>query len=196
MFLIILYIINTLFVMGLLSVIYFIITNPRVITILLTNFILFYNEKIGQIVVFNVILIYLALVIIAILERLFKKPKSIKITSDNGNVEITATTLETLSKNYLEEKEIIKFSKVKVNTSFNKANILTYLECYTTTNLNEKLANTKNELSEYIFKMTGVKVNKINFKVTKINSEKIVETKNITNPEIIGDDIASTSIVL
>ena len=106
MFLIILYIINTLFVMGLLSVIYFIITNPRVITILLTNFILFYNEKIGQIVVFNVILIYLALVIIAILERLFKKPKSIKITSDNGNVEITATTLETLSKNYLEEKDI------------------------------------------------------------------------------------------
>ena len=196
MFLIILYIINTLFLMGLLSVIYYTITNPRVVTILLTNFILFYNENIGQILFLSVMLIYLLLLIISVLEKIFKKTKGIKIKNKNGNIEITATTIETLSKNYLEEKEIIKFSKVKVNTIFNKANIITYLECYTTTNLNEKLANTKKELIEYIFKITGVKINKINFKVTKINSEKILETKNITNPEIIGDDILSTSIGL
>lgn len=196
MFLIIVYIINILLIMGLLSTLYFIVVNPGLVSSILTKIAIFSNDKLGQIIIFVSIVTYISILVLSLLEKLFKKPGSIKVKNENGFVEITMNTIESISKNFLENKEIIRYAKLKVYTGFGSINITAILECYTTDNLNEKLGKIKEELNEYVQKMTGIRANRINLKVSKINPEKIIETTNVLNTEVIGEDITTDSVVL
>ncbi|WP_068269110.1 Asp23/Gls24 family envelope stress response protein [Caviibacter abscessus] len=196
MFLVILYIINIMLIIGLLSTLYFIVVNPILVSTILTKLAIFSNEKLGQIIIFVSIVTYISLLVLSLLEKLFKKPGSIKVRNENGFVEITMNTVETLSKNFLENKEIIRYAKLKVYSGFGSVNIIAVLECYTVEDLNEKLGKIKEDLGEYVQKMTGIKPNRINLKVSKINPEKVIETTNISNTEVIGEDITVDSVIL
>ena len=138
-------------------------------------------------------MIYILIVLIAIIEKLFKKKKVIKSTSSNGNVEVSVDTINDISKKFLESKSIVKNAKVEAAVSFSSLSIYSNVETFNVENLNGKLSEIQNELKEYIDLMTGIKVKSVVIKIIKINPETIIENSEIVEsieiPETVDEVI-------
>ena len=124
-------------------------------------------------------MIYILIVLIAIIEKLYKKKKVIKSTSSNGNVEVSVDTINDISKKFLESKSIVKNAKVEAAVSFSSLSIYSNVETFNVENLNVKLSEIQNELKEYVDLMTGIKVKSVVIKIIKINSETVIENSEI-----------------
>ena len=129
-------------------------------------------------------MIYILIVLIAIIEKLFKKKKVIKSTSSNGNVEVSVDTINDISKKFLESK-----SKVEAAVSFSSLSIYSNVETFNVENLNVKLSEIQNELKEYVDLMTGIKVKSVIIKITKINSETVIENSEIVESVEVSEEV-------
>ena len=134
-------------------------------------------------------MIYILIVLIAIIEKLFKKKKVIKSTSSNGNVEVSVDTINDISKKFLESKSIVKNAKVEAAVSFSSLSIYSNVETFNVENLNVKLSEIQNELKEYIDLMTGIKVKSVVIKIIKINSETIIENSEIVESLEVSEEV-------
>ena len=134
-------------------------------------------------------MIYILIVLIAIIEKLFKKKKVIKSTSSNGNVEVSVDTINDISKKFLESKSIVKNAKVEAAVSFSSLSIYSNVETFNVENLNGKLSEIQNELKEYIDLMTGIKVKSVVIKIAKINSETIIENSEIVESLEVSEEV-------
>ena len=140
-----------------------------------------------------VAMVYILIVLIAFIERLFKKKKVIKSSSSSGNVEVSVDTINDISKKFLESKSIVKNAKVESVVSFSSLSIYSNVETFNVENLNVKLSEIQNELKEYIDLMTGIKVKSVVIKIIKINPETIIENSEIVEsveiPETVDEVI-------
>ena len=134
-------------------------------------------------------MIYILIVLIAIIEKLFKKKKVIKSTSSNGNVEVSVDTINDISKKFLESKSIVKNAKVEAAVSFSSLSIYSNVETFNVENLNVKLSEIQNELKEYVALMTGIKVKSVVIKIIKINSETVIENSEIVESLEISEEV-------
>ena len=134
-------------------------------------------------------MIYILIVLIAIIEKLFKKKKVIKSTSSNGNVEVSVDTINDISKKFLESKSIVKNAKVESVVSFSSLSIYSNVETFNVENLNVKLSEIQNELKEYVDLMTGIKVKSVIIKITKINSETVIENSEIVESVEVLEEV-------
>ena len=134
-------------------------------------------------------MIYILIVLIAIIEKLFKKKKVIKSTSSNGNVEVSVDTINDISKKFLESKSIVKNAKVEAAVSFSSLSIYSNVETFNVENLNVKLSEIQNELKEYVDLMTGIKVKSVIIKITKINSETVIENSEIVESVEVLEEV-------
>ncbi|MGP1494788.1 MAG: alkaline shock response membrane anchor protein AmaP [Streptobacillus sp.] len=134
-------------------------------------------------------MIYILIVLIAIIEKLFKKKKVIKSTSSNGNVEVSVDTINDISKKFLESKSIVKNAKVEAAVSFSSLSIYSNVETFNVENLNVKLSEIQNELKEYVDLMTGIKVKSVVIKIVKINSETVIENSEIVESLEISEEV-------
>ena len=134
-------------------------------------------------------MIYILIVLIAIIEKLFKKKKVIKSTSSNGNVEVSVDTINDISKKFLESKSIVKNAKVESVVSFSSLSIYSNVETFNVENLNVKLSEIQNELKEYVDLMTGIKVKSVIIKITKINSETVIENSEIVESLEVSEEV-------
>lgn len=134
-------------------------------------------------------MIYILIVLIAIIEKLFKKKKVIKSTSSNGNVEVSVDTINDISKKFLESKSIVKNAKVEAAVSFSSLSIYSNVETFNVENLNIKLSEIQNELKEYVDLMTGIKVKSVVIKIVKINSETVIENSEIVESLEISEEV-------
>lgn len=119
---------------------------------------------------------YLLIYFLSLIERLFKKPNTIKAKGKNGNLEVQLETINDLSKNFLEQKDLIIKSEVLTYKYFSKIIINAKVQTYSVENLNEKLIEIQNELKEYILLMTGLQVREVVLKIAKISNEKLEKT--------------------
>lgn len=124
-------------------------------------------------------MVYILIVLIASIEKLFKKKRVIKSSGSNGNVEVSIETINDISKKFLESKTIVKNAKVESAVSFSSLSIYSNVETFNVENLNGKLSEIQNELKEYIDLMTGIKVKSVVIKIIKINPETIIENSEI-----------------
>lgn len=116
---------------------------------------------------------YILLFILSLIEKLFvKKTNVIKAKGKNGNLEVQAETINELSKNFLEQKDLILKSEVITHKYFSKIIINAKLQTLSVENLNEKLIEIQNELKEYIYVMTGIQVREVVLKIAKITNER------------------------
>ena len=134
-------------------------------------------------------MIYILIVLIAIIEKLFKKKKVIKSTSSNGNVEVSVDTINDISKKFLESKSIVKNAKVESVVSFSSLSIYSNVETFNVENLNVKLSEIQNELKEYVDLMTGIKVKSVVIKIIKINSETVIENSEIVESLEVSEEV-------
>ena len=134
-------------------------------------------------------MIYILIVLIAIIEKLFKKKKVIKSTSSNGNVEVSVDTINDISKKFLESKSIVKNAKVESVVSFSSLSIYSNVETFNVENLNVKLSEIQNELKEYVDLMTGIKVKSVVIKIVKINSETVIENSEIVESLEVSEEV-------
>ena len=134
-------------------------------------------------------MIYILIVLIAIVEKLFKKKKVIKSTSSNGNVEVSVDTINDISKKFLESKSIVKNAKVEAAVSFSSLSIYSNVETFNVENLNVKLSEIQNELKEYVDLMTGIKVKSVVIKIIKINSETVIENSEIVESIELSEEV-------
>lgn len=134
-------------------------------------------------------MIYILIVLIAIIEKLFKKKKVIKSTSSNGNVEVSVDTINDISKKFLESKSIVKNAKVEAAVSFSSLSIYSNVETFNVENLNVKLSEIQNELKEYVDLMTGIKVKSVVIKIIKINSETVIENSEIVESIELSEEV-------
>ena len=134
-------------------------------------------------------MIYILIVLIAIIEKLFKKKKVIKSTSSNGNVEVSVDTINDISKKFLESKSIVKNAKVEAAVSFSSLSIYSNVETFNVENLNVKLSEIQNELKEYVDLMTGIKVKSVVIKIVKINSETVIENSEIVESLEVSEEV-------
>lgn len=134
-------------------------------------------------------MIYILIVLIAIIEKLFKKKKVIKSTSSNGNVEVSVDTINDISKKFLESKSIVKNAKVEAAVSFSSLSIYSNVETFNVENLNIKLSEIQNELKEYVDLMTGIKVKSVVIKIIKINSETVIENSEIVESIELSEEV-------
>lgn len=134
-------------------------------------------------------MIYILIVLIAIIEKLFKKKKVIKSTSSNGNVEVSVDTINDISKKFLESKSIVKNAKVEAAVSFSSLSIYSNVETFNVENLNVKLSEIQNELKEYVDLMTGIKVKSVVIKIVKINSETVIENSEIVESLEMSEEV-------
>lgn len=134
-------------------------------------------------------MIYILIVLIAIIEKLFKKKKVIKSTSSNGNVEVSVDTINDISKKFLESKSIVKNAKVEAAVSFSSLSIYSNVETFNVENLNIKLSEIQNELKEYVDLMTGIKVKSVVIKIIKINSETVIENSEIVESLEVSEEV-------
>ena len=58
------------------------------------------------------------------------------------------------------------------------------MDTYNVDNLNEKLIDIQNKLSDYIFQATGITVKKSKVKLKKVLGETIIEKKIIDSPAV------------
>ena len=134
-------------------------------------------------------MIYILIVLIAIIEKLFKKKKVIKSTSSNGNVEVSVDTINDISKKFLESKSIVKNAKVEAAVSFSSLSIYSNVETFNVENLNVKLSEIQNELKGYVDLMTGIKVKSVVIKIVKINSETVIENSEIVESLEVSEEV-------
>ena len=134
-------------------------------------------------------MIYILIVLIAIIEKLFKKKKVIKSTSSNGNVAVSVDTINDISKKFLESKSIVKNAKVEAAVSFSSLSIYSNVETFNVENLNGKLSEIQNELKEYVDLMTGIKVKSVVIKIVKINSETVIENSEIVESLEVSEEV-------
>ena len=134
-------------------------------------------------------MVYILIVLIAFIERLFKKKKVIKSSSSSGNVEVSVDTINDISKKFLESKSIVKNAKVEAAVSFSSLSIYSNVETFNVENLNIKLSEIQNELKEYVDLMTGIKVKSVVIKIVKINSETVIENSEIVESLEISEEV-------
>lgn len=177
-------IINTLLLLSLILVLYFLVVNPSLITYILDECSMeLSNDAIARFGLEIAIVVYLLILIFSLLEKVFKKKKSVVIKGSNGNIEVTLKTLEEVSKNFLESKNIVKQAKVVAKRTVNGAIINASKENFKTDEMNSKLDLISKELEEYIKKMLGLNVKKINLSISKVNNQEVVEEIKSTNVE-------------
>ena len=134
-------------------------------------------------------MVYILIVLIAFVERLFKKKKVIKSSSSSGNVEVSVDTINDISKKFLESKSIVKNAKVEAAVSFSSLSIYSNVETFNVENLNVKLSEIQNELKEYVDLMTGIKVKSVVIKIVKINSETVIENSEIVESLEVSEEV-------
>lgn len=191
MFKIIVRIINYIFLILLALCLYCLIVDPNFIANILDEFsMLLSTNNLVKFVSQIVIIIYFVFIIFSLLENLFKKPKKIKVSSENGEIEVTLKTIEEISKNFLESKDIVNVAKVSVKYTHKGPIINANIENFKTDEMNTKLANIATELTKYIKNMLGVTVKKVNLNINKINTSQVIE-ENIETEKVeeINDDV-------
>ena len=124
-------------------------------------------------------IIYLVVFLLSYINKLTKYSQNRKVKNKNGEIEVSIKTINETSKDFLNGQEIIKNSKVK---SYPKGKAVVIEATYNVDNLNEKLAEIQNKLSEYVFHSTGITVKKSKVKLKKVLGETIVEKKIIDSP--------------
>ncbi|WP_277283546.1 alkaline shock response membrane anchor protein AmaP [Sneathia sanguinegens] len=191
MFKILVRIINYIFLILLALCLYCLIVDPNFIANILDEFsMLLSTNNLVKFVSQIVIIIYFVFIIFSLLENLFKKPKKIKVSSENGEIEVTLKTIEEISKNFLESKDIVNVAKVSVKYTHKGPIINANIENFKTDEMNTKLANIATELTKYIKNMLGVTVKKVNLNINKINTSQVIE-ENIETEKVeeINDDV-------
>ena len=122
-------------------------------------------------------IIYLVIFLLSYINKLTKYSK-------NGEIEVSIKTINETSKSFLNSVEIIKNSKVKSYPKGRSVVIEATVDTYNVDNLNEKLIEIQNKLSEYIFHSTGITVKKSKVKLKKVLGETIIEKKIIDSPAV------------
>ena len=97
----------------------------------------------------------------------------------NGEIEVSIKTINETTKEFLKTKEIIKSSKVRSYSKGKAVVIEASVDTYNVEDLNDKLSNIQNELTDYVFHSTGITVKKSKIKLRKVLSETITEKKAV-----------------
>ena len=129
-------------------------------------------------------IIYLVIFLLSYINKLTKYSQNRKVKNKNGEIEVSIKTINETSKSFLSSMEIIKNSKVKSYPKGRSVIIEATVDTYNVDNLNEKLADIQNKLSEYIFHSTGITVKKSIVKLKKVLGETIVEKKIIDSSAV------------
>ena len=129
-------------------------------------------------------IIYLVIFLLSYINKLTKYSQNRKVKNKNGEIEVSIKTINETSKSFLNSVEIIKNSKVKSYPKGRSVVIEATVDTYNVDNLNEKLIEIQNKLSEYIFHSTGITVKKSIVKLKKVLGETIVEKKIIDSPAV------------
>ena len=127
-------------------------------------------------------IIYLVVFLLSYINKLTKYSQNRKVKNKNGEIEVSIKTINETSKDFLNGQEIINNSKVKSYPKGKSVVIEATVDTYNVDNLNEKLAEIQNKLSEYVFHSTGITVKKSKVKLKKVLGETIVEKKIIDSP--------------
>ena len=149
----------------------------------LDNFIDF-NSLNFKILVGILSIIYLVIFLLSYINKLTKYSQNRKVKNKNGEIEVSIKTINETSKSFLNSVEIIKNSKVKSYPKGRSVVIEATVDTYNVDNLNEKLIEIQNKLSEYIFHSTGITVKKSKVKLKKVLGETIIEKKIIDSPAV------------
>ncbi|BBM43281.1 hypothetical protein JCM16777_1533 [Leptotrichia wadei] len=129
-------------------------------------------------------IIYLVIFLLSYINKLTKYSQNRKVKNKNGEIEVSIKTINETSKSFLNSVEIIKNSKVKSYPKGRSVVIEATVDTYNVDNLNEKLIEIQNKLSEYIFHSTGITVKKSKVKLKKVLGETIIEKKIIDSPAV------------
>ena len=132
-----------------------------------------------KILVGVVAVIYLVLFLLSYINKLTKYSQNKKVRSKSGEIEVSIKTINETTKEFLKTKEIIKNSKVKSYSKGKAVIIEASVDTYNVKNLNDKLSEIQNELTEYVFHSTGITVKKSKIKLRKVLSETITEKKAV-----------------
>ena len=129
---------------------------------------------------------YLVIFTLSFINRLTKYSQNRKVKNKSGEIEVTIKTINEVSKDFLGSKDIIKNNKIKSYPSGRAVIIEAVVDTYNVDNLNEKLSRIQEELSEHVFKVTGITVKKSKVKLKKVAGETIIEKKIIKEPETVN----------
>ena len=130
---------------------------------------------------------YLVLFMLSFINKLTKYSKNRKVKNKNGEIEVTIKTINEVAKDFLGSRDIIKNSKVKSYPSGRAVIVEAVVDTYSVDNLNEKLSKIQEELSDHVFKVTGITVKKSKVKLKKVAGETIIEKKIIKEPETVSN---------
>ena len=133
--------------------------------------------------------IYLVIFLLSYINKLTKYSQNRKVKNKNGEIEVSLKTINETSKDFLSGLEIIKNSKVKSYSRGKSVVIEATVDTYNVDNLNEKLADIQNRLSDYIFQATGITVKKSKVKLKKVLGETIIEKKIIDSPTVQKEEV-------
>lgn len=134
-------------------------------------------------------IIYLVIFLLSYLNKLTKYSQNRKVKNKNGEIEVSIKTINETSKDFLSGQEIIKNSKVRSYPKGKSVVIEATVDTYNVDNLNEKLAEIQNKLSDYVFHSTGITVKKSKVKLKKVLGETIVEKKIIDSPSVQKEEV-------
>ena len=132
-----------------------------------------------KILVGVVAIIYLVLFLLSYVNKLTKYSQDKKVRNKNGEIEVSIRTINETTKEFLKTKEIIKSSKVRSYSGGKAVVIEASVDTYNVEDLNDKLSNIQNELTDYVFHSTGITVKKSKIKLRKVLSETITEKKAV-----------------
>ena len=132
-----------------------------------------------KILVGVVAIIYLVLSPPPHVNKLTKYSQNKKVRNKNGEIEVSIRTINETTKEFLKTKEIIKSSKVRSYSGGKAVVIEASVDTYNVEDLNDKLSNIQNELTDYVFHSTGITVKKSKIKLRKVLSETITEKKAV-----------------
>lgn len=132
-----------------------------------------------KILVGVVAIIYLVLFLLSYVNKLTKYSQNKKVRNKNGEIEVSIKTINETTKEFLKTKEIIKSSKVRSYSKGKAIVIEASVDTYNVEDLNDKLSNIQNELTDYVFHSTGITVKKSKIKLRKVLSETITEKKAV-----------------
>ena len=134
-------------------------------------------------------IIYLVVFLLSYINKLTKYSQNRKVKNKNGEIEVSIKTINETSKDFLNGQEIIKNSKVRSYPKGKSVVIEATVDTYNVDNLNEKLAEIQNKLSDYVFQSTGITVKKSKVKLKKVLGETIVEKKIIDSPSVQKEEV-------
>ena len=134
-------------------------------------------------------IIYLVIFLLSYINKLTKYSQNRKVKNKNGEIEVSIKTINETSKSFLNSVEIIKNSKVKSYPKGRSVVIEATVDTYNVDNLNEKLIEIQNKLSDYVFQSTGITVKKSKVKLKKVLGETIVEKKIIDSPSVQKEEV-------